>query len=899
MVVGARKLGQKSISPVALATALMLCWTGLRCNGDPDDDAWRWSNGGRNNRAPVVQEVGEYALFEGQSIDVTVSAYDPDQDSLTFGVTNLPENATIDEVSGVFSWTPLPGASHQSPFWLDFTVSDDTFVVHSRGIFVVSTPPVSITSVSPYRITRDGGAILSIVGAGFEEPMTVTIGGVPVESSTLLNVNSLEVIAPAMPENFGPQALVVRITDERFATRQNAVFVYSDSFTFDRAMLTAPLSSQMAQWAAGDVDGDERDEVIVGHSTGLDVIDFENWDATLSTISSLVPQQIVIADFDGDRIEEVAVLDDNGVVHVLEAASPFASMVLTNEGIVATAIGAYDLEPDGDFEVTVVDDNGQYWVYASLGESGFTEPFNSTGLFIPERIEMVDVAGSRTPDMLLHLESGFSVSIGIITGVFGAPSFDTADVGFTRPQAEWDDDGQQWVITTLGDGTVGVFEHRSDNDWRLERERQFETISGEYFLVDLLEGGHLEGIAMPEEGFGFRVDSFANDTLIKSTWAMAGPVQGTPLLADIDGDTSDELVLRRQAADEMIIFARGNEWTGIDVPIGLPGESETGIVVRDFTRTGFPDIVFVGSSLDGFPVHLLFRGEGRPDYDVAIRALPSIPDAELVVFSDVTRDGNIDIVSYETSGDIVCQRALSPLTYAPPIAFSPAHSGAVIDMMDVMVGAFFNLVVLFDDGTVWVLEADSLCQWTQSEEIPVVSSQLVVADLDRNTWPELAVISTDGDVVIYQDDELGGFFEFARIPTLGHSINHFVTADVTGDGVVDLVVAANDGVFVIEGPLDDLSESLVEQQIDSGPATEVAAGDLNGDGLEEIVALGGGNAPRIFILGPGSLVQMDFPDWHADGQNPWLVDIERDFDLDLVTFQPGFGAVIWTNRVSD
>jgi hypothetical protein len=45
-------------------------------------------------------------MIEGQPLEFTISATDPDGDPLTFVAYNLPEGASFDAITGTFSWTP-------------------------------------------------------------------------------------------------------------------------------------------------------------------------------------------------------------------------------------------------------------------------------------------------------------------------------------------------------------------------------------------------------------------------------------------------------------------------------------------------------------------------------------------------------------------------------------------------------------------------------------------------------------------------------------------------------------------------------------------------------------------------------------------------------------------------
>lgn len=75
------------------------------------------------NQAPVLASIGSKASAEGQSLNFTVSAADPDNDALTFSCTPLPAGASF--VNGRFSWTP--GYDQSGNYPLTFSVSDGVF----------------------------------------------------------------------------------------------------------------------------------------------------------------------------------------------------------------------------------------------------------------------------------------------------------------------------------------------------------------------------------------------------------------------------------------------------------------------------------------------------------------------------------------------------------------------------------------------------------------------------------------------------------------------------------------------------------------------------------------------------------------------------------------------------
>lgn len=58
------------------------------------------------NRAPVLGAVAAQRVFAGDSLRVQLAASDPDGHPVRYRVTPLPAGASLDEVSGVFSWQP-------------------------------------------------------------------------------------------------------------------------------------------------------------------------------------------------------------------------------------------------------------------------------------------------------------------------------------------------------------------------------------------------------------------------------------------------------------------------------------------------------------------------------------------------------------------------------------------------------------------------------------------------------------------------------------------------------------------------------------------------------------------------------------------------------------------------
>lgn len=76
------------------------------------------------NQQPTLDQIGNQIINEGDLLEFTVSASDPDGDELTFSATNTPTGSTFDPETGVFSWIPsFDDAGNYED--IEFTVMDN------------------------------------------------------------------------------------------------------------------------------------------------------------------------------------------------------------------------------------------------------------------------------------------------------------------------------------------------------------------------------------------------------------------------------------------------------------------------------------------------------------------------------------------------------------------------------------------------------------------------------------------------------------------------------------------------------------------------------------------------------------------------------------------------------
>lgn len=90
-----------------------------------------------SNNAPVFDPIGNQQVDENQSLQFSLSATDPDSDTVTLSVENLPTGAIFDSLTGSFSWTP--SYSQVEDYTVRFIATDDGSPVASSTLDVLIT----------------------------------------------------------------------------------------------------------------------------------------------------------------------------------------------------------------------------------------------------------------------------------------------------------------------------------------------------------------------------------------------------------------------------------------------------------------------------------------------------------------------------------------------------------------------------------------------------------------------------------------------------------------------------------------------------------------------------------------------------------------------------------------
>ena len=104
--------------------------------------AIQWT-AGLYNHPPLLEGIGNKTVYENSTLSFTISATDPDGDSLTYSVMGLPQGAAFDPGTRNFSWTPTYQQSGAYP--VTFVVKDKFGIADSETITItVNKTPVFV-----------------------------------------------------------------------------------------------------------------------------------------------------------------------------------------------------------------------------------------------------------------------------------------------------------------------------------------------------------------------------------------------------------------------------------------------------------------------------------------------------------------------------------------------------------------------------------------------------------------------------------------------------------------------------------------------------------------------------------------------------------------------------------
>lgn len=279
----------------------------------------------------------------------------------------------------------------------------------------------------------------------------------------------------------------------------------------------------------------------------------------------------------------------------------------------------------------------------------------------------------------------------------------------------------------------------------------------------------------------------AADQSVSATGAVA---------LDFNYDYKTDLVLAG-ARGVRLFKQQSNQFIDVTASTALPASvitaSYSGAWVADIEMDGDLDIVL--ATVDGSP--LVLRNNGDETFR-EVRPFESVSQLRGFVWADLDADGDPDATLLDAQGRL----HFFDNERGGHFRVRPAPQGlsgvAAINVADLNGDAVFDLVALLSDGRAFrISDKDEGRDWQtaqifqsagKTEQVPVGTMRLLVADMDNNGGIDMVVCGS-GSAEVWLSDYVGAF----TYPQSTIDARIFSAADFTNDGRLDLVGLSSDG----------------------------------------------------------------------------------------------------------
>jgi hypothetical protein len=542
--------------------------------------------------------------------------------------------------------------------------------------------------------------------------------------------------------------------------------------------------------------------------------------------------------------------------------------------------------------------------FSSTSNQTFCAAWTTCG---PTEVE-VD-AGTSTSDRVCMADGGcvagaFALTAGATVGTSNFPIFSA--------MGDYDEDGiLDLAVTSQSAATVSVALGNGDGTFAASTAFSTGASSNPWDIAtgDLNRDGHLD-LAIVTDG-----TNTLSVMLGDGTGAFAAPLttavalQATRLaLADLNRDGILDAIVATNSPSALTVFlgvGNGTFAAGVQNPSGGVNGNPEYVGVGDLNRDGLLDLT--AANLTGGTVSVLL-GTGGGSFAAAVTYPVTGTLIRTSALGDVNRDGVLDIVAATSNpASVSVLLGNGNGTFAAAVAYPASGPTRDADLADVNGDGMLDVVTVNPaSSAMYVHLGNGTGAFASSQTFAsgTTTTSAEVADVNSDGRADIVAVNTGAaSARVFLNSTTtcpASFATSTSSPTGGNQPFSLTTGDLNGDGIPD-VVAANTGgnsVGVTFGVGDGTFDTPATYG--TGGITSVQTGDFNRDGKLDVIAADPSNDVIWELLGAsngsGTLTgPTPIPATVNAGPNQVRVgDFDRNGTLDMASANPGSHTVsVW------
>ena len=515
-------------------------------------------------------------------------------------------------------------------------------------------------------------------------------------------------------------------------------------------------------------------------------------------------------------------------------------------------VTAGDLQGDGHTDLVVTPNSGgRAYLFPGQGDGtlgGYSSLFYAPGA---ASVTLLDLQGDGDRDLAVPCGTGgLNIYFNDGSGGLGSPvTYEPGGWPETASTADFDGDGfdDLALLDRVGDALF-IYHAAADGQLTLAQtcpggNNSFTSVAGD------LDGDGFPELVLDDNNGGLRLYLNRGDGTFEAPQNLGGWDTRGVAVGDLDGDGFADIAAGRSLGDEVIFLAGRGDGT-FDEPLSLAaGHSPEALAIADLTGDGWPDLAAVCEASEDL---VLWSGPITAVHN-APRHYPTGPSPRQLVVADLLEDGRPDVaVSAADSSQI--HLLLNEGLFVGRVLTGPGPGPGCPPLVRVFSPA---------EGTA------PLAEWA-AYGATGYGVNVALGHLDPDG--EADVLTGPGPGAVYGPHVRGFTLHGRPFPGcsfLAYGTNRFgvnvACGDLDGDGLDELVTGAGPGA--VFGPHVRAWNWDGAGAVAAIPGlswfaygtprwgVNVACGDLDGDGLSEIVT-----GP-----GPGAVYGPHVRGWDVDG----------------------------------